>query len=51
MIQRVKQAIQPIPGIGPGMRAVYRGVTRTHGLVFYRSDQYSEHRYRRGGSS
>lgn len=51
MIQRVKQAIHSIPGIGPGMRAVYRGVTRTPGLIFRRSDQYWEDRYRRGGNS
>lgn len=51
MIQRVKQVIHSIPGIGPGMRAIYRGVRRTPVLAFRRSDQYWEDRYRRGGNS
>lgn len=51
MLQQMKRAIRGLPGIGPGIQAIYRGVTRTPGLVFRRSDQYWEDRYRRGGDS
>lgn len=51
MIQQMKQAIYSIPRIGPRMRAIYKRMSRTPGLVFHRSDQYWEDRYRRGGNS
>lgn len=51
MIQPIKQAIYSIPCIGPRMRAIYKRMTRTPGLVFHHSNQYWEDRYRRGGNS
>lgn len=51
MIAHVKQVIHSLPGIGPGIRTVYRRLTRTPDLVFRRSEQYWEDRYRRGGNS
>lgn len=51
MIKQVKRAIVCLPGIGPGMQAIYRAITHTKVLVFHSSDQYWEDRYRRGGDS
>ncbi len=47
----IKLFLKKIPGFGPLLRCIYRFRPTKEGLVFERSDQYWEDRYRLGGNS
>ncbi|MFP4307059.1 MAG: methyltransferase domain-containing protein [Desulfococcaceae bacterium] len=51
MMKKLKDFVVGMPVAGPALRSVYSKVFGRKPLVFERSDQYWEDRYRRGGTS